>query len=73
MNYLSIEVLHFIFIDVIYKVSRTGAIYLLSASFNGLKLNMSTEQKESITEEIRLILDNDFDEGEINPLFSSEN
>ncbi len=73
MNYLSIEVLPFIFIDVVYKVTRTGAISLLSASFNGLALNMSSDQKQTIIDEIRIILDNDFDEGEMNPLFTSEN
>lgn len=73
MNYISIEVLPFIFIDVIYKSTRTGSIKVLSASFNGIALHMSDEQKKSITDEIRIILDNDFDEGEMNPLFTSDN
>lgn len=64
MNSISIEFLPFVYFDVVYLLNRTGSIKILSVHFNGSRLQLTPDQTKSLIEEIRFIIQEDFENGE---------
>ena len=59
MHSLSIELIPYLFIDVFY-LNKEGKITILKSEINGIRIELNSEQSQSIVDEINDVLKYDY-------------